>query len=61
MQALALSRKGLEARGMGEEVFLAPLEEIGRTGVTRADAMREKYETEWNKSVDPLFSGDFLY
>ncbi len=61
MQALALSRKGLEGRGMGEEVFLAPLEEIARTGVTRADAMRDSFETKWNKSVDPLFSEEFLY
>ena len=58
---MALSRKGLEARGMGEEVFLTPLEDIARTGVTRADALREKFQIEWGQSVDPVFSEEFLF
>jgi glutamate--cysteine ligase len=60
-QVLALSRRGLEARGMGEEAFLAPLEKIAATGVTCADKLRQHFAGDWGSSIDPLFSSQEYY
>ena len=45
--ALAIARDGLKARGLGEEVYLAPLEEIVESGKTRADRLLALYEGPW--------------
>jgi glutamate--cysteine ligase len=45
---LAIARDGLKARGLGEEVYLAPLSEIVESGMTRADRLLALYEGAWN-------------
>jgi len=45
--ALAIARDGLKARGLGEEVYLAPLDEIVESGMTRADRMLALYKGAW--------------
>ncbi len=60
-QTLALSRKGLERRqrvdhgGRDETQYLRPLEEIIAAGITPAEALLEKFNGEWNGSVEPIF------
>jgi glutamate--cysteine ligase len=44
---LAIARDGLRARGLGEEVYLAPLDEIVASGLTQADRMLHLYERAW--------------
>ncbi|RAI60630.1 glutamate--cysteine ligase [Roseicella frigidaeris] len=45
---LAIARDGLRARGLGEEVYLAPLEEIAESGLTQADRLLQLYERAWD-------------
>jgi glutamate--cysteine ligase len=45
--ALAIARQGLEARGLGEARFLAPLEEIAESGITRAERALALYAGAW--------------
>ena len=45
--ALAIARSGLRARGLGEEVYLAPLDEIAASGLTQADRALHLYNTSW--------------
>jgi glutamate--cysteine ligase len=45
--ALAIARDGLKARALGEEVYLAPLDEIVESGMTRADRLLALYEGAW--------------
>lgn len=58
---LAVSRQGLKARGRmdaygdDESHFLESLEDVAESGRTLAEEFLDKYETEWNGSVDPLF------
>jgi len=49
---VAIARGGLGRRGLGEELYLAPLEEICASGQTAADAML----AEFDGSVDSVFS-----
>lgn len=58
---LALSKKGLIARGNNEESFLAPLEAIADSGITAGDSLRKRYYEEWGESVDPLYCEEFSY
>ncbi len=44
---LAIARDGLHARGLGEEVYLAPLDEIVASGLTQADRALHLYERAW--------------
>ena len=46
--ALAIARDGLKARGLGEEVYLAPLDEIVESGMTPADRLLALYDGSWN-------------
>jgi glutamate--cysteine ligase len=61
LRALAISRKGLEARnvedweGRNETHFLDGLDEVAQTGITAADAMLAKFHGEWGGSIDPIF------
>ncbi len=54
-EILALARKGLAARGLGEEVYLAPLEEIADSGVTQAERWLERFHGPWGGDVRPIF------
>jgi glutamate--cysteine ligase len=60
-QVIALSRKGLQARGNGEETFLAPLEAVAGSGLTAGDRLRQRYYEDWGESVDPLYTEEFSY
>ncbi len=44
---LAIARDGLRARGLGEEVYLAPLDEIVASGLTQADRLLHLYDRAW--------------
>jgi len=44
---VAIARDGLKARGLGEEVYLAPLDEIVSSGLTQADRLLNLYERAW--------------
>jgi glutamate--cysteine ligase len=44
---VAIARDGLRARGLGEEVHLAPLDEIVASGLTQADRLLHLYERAW--------------
>ncbi len=58
---LTVSKQGLKARGRmdaygdDESHFLESLEDVAESGRTLAEEFLDKYETEWNGSVDPLF------
>ena len=61
VQVLALSRHGLQARGKAEESFLAPLDAVAFNGVSPGDALRERYNNDWQQSVDPVYCEEFTY
>jgi glutamate--cysteine ligase len=44
---LAIAHDGLRARGLGEDVYLAPLDEIAASGLTQADRALHLYNTLW--------------
>lgn len=58
--AVGLSHAGLAARGLGEEVQLAPLVESLKTGRTQADTWLELYNRAWGKSLQPLYAAASL-
>jgi glutamate--cysteine ligase len=59
--ALAISRQGLKSRerldssGQDETHFLGELDDIAATGVTPAERLLERYNTEWKRDVRPVF------
>jgi glutamate--cysteine ligase len=52
---VAIARQGLQARGLGEEAYLAPLEAIADSGVTQADRWLEKFHGPWGGDIAPIF------
>ena len=48
---LAIARDGLKARGLGEEVYLAPLDEIAESGMTQADRWLQRHDGAWGGEV----------
>jgi glutamate--cysteine ligase len=62
LRVLAIARQGLAARaatdaiGGTEEGFLNDLQQIADSGESQASEMLRRYQTEWNGSVDPIFS-----
>ncbi|UFN47382.1 glutamate--cysteine ligase [Roseomonas sp. OT10] len=54
--ALAIARDGLRARGLGEERFLAPAEEVAATGITQAQHWLNRYEGAWNGDLSRIFA-----
>jgi glutamate--cysteine ligase len=54
--ALAIAHEGLRARGLGEEVYLAPLEEIADSGLTQAERWLERHERAWGGDVSRIFA-----
>ncbi len=58
---LAIARGGLRNRaalkhGEDETHFLGSLDAIAERGESPARVKLRRYETEWNRSVDPLFN-----
>ena len=53
--ALAIARDGLIARGLGEEVYLAPLEEIAASGLTQAERWLERHDRAWGGDISRIF------
>ena len=54
--AVAIARDGLIARGLGEEVYLAPLEEIAASGMTQAERWLQRHATAWGGDVTRIFA-----
>jgi glutamate--cysteine ligase len=54
--AVAIARDGLRARGLGEEVYLAPLEEIAASGLTQAERWLSRSERAWGGDVARIFA-----
>jgi len=54
--ALAIARDGLKARGLGEEVYLSPLEEIATSGLTQAERWLARNERGWGGDVSRIFA-----
>jgi glutamate--cysteine ligase len=61
-EVLAIARAGLRARarmnghGESETLFLDDLDEIVRTGETRAEALIKRFNGEWGGRIDPVFT-----
>jgi glutamate--cysteine ligase len=64
---LALARQGLARRrrlgpaGDDETGYLLPLQQIVETGVTPAEKLLRRFESEWDGSLVPLFSEQAYY
>ena len=54
-EVVMIARDGLKARGLGEETYLAPLEEIASSGITQAERWLQRYETEWRHDAARIF------
>ncbi len=54
--AVAVARDGLRARGLGEEIYLAPLEEIAESGLTQAERWLARAERGWGGDVARIFA-----
>jgi glutamate--cysteine ligase len=61
-EVLAVSRKGLNARkrlnghGENESLFLDDLDEIVKTGRTRAEDLIARFNGDWDGSIEPVFT-----
>jgi glutamate--cysteine ligase len=53
---VAIARDGLRARGLGEEVYLAPLEEIAASGITQAERWLQRFDRAWGGDVSRIFA-----
>ncbi len=53
--AVSLSQAGLAARGLGEEIHLAPLTESLATGDVQADRWLARYHGEWAGDLRPIY------
>ncbi len=56
LEVLAIARDGLKARGLGEEVYLAPLAEIAESGMTQADRWLQRSAAQWGGDVRPALA-----
>jgi glutamate--cysteine ligase len=56
LDVVAIAKEGLRLRGLGEEQYLVPLEEIAETGRTLADRMLDDYKRKWAGRIDPIFN-----
>ena len=54
--AIAIARDGLTARGLGEEAYLAPLDEIAASGITQAERWLARQERAWAGDVSRIFA-----
>jgi glutamate--cysteine ligase len=55
-EMVAIAKRGLVARGLGEESYLAPLEEIAATGRSLADHWLERCAKAWGGDVSRIFA-----
>lgn len=53
---VSIAKRGLLARGLGEEVYLAPLEEIAASGRSLADRWLERAAGSWGGEVARIFA-----
>jgi glutamate--cysteine ligase len=53
---VAIAEQGLRARGMGEEIYLAPLQEIAAGAPTQAEYWLERYSKNWHGDVTRIFT-----
>ena len=56
LDVLAIARSGLVARGLGEEVYLAPLAEIAESGMTQADRWLQRSAALWGGDVTAMLA-----
>ena len=61
LELLKLARQGLSRRGLGEEDFLQPLDDIASSGKTLADQLLERYHQQWHGDVDRAYSPELTY
>ncbi|MCZ6728841.1 MAG: glutamate--cysteine ligase [SAR324 cluster bacterium] len=63
---ISIAASGLERlnaqdeQGENEGKFLEPLRRIVDTGKTQADLLLDRWNGEWNQSMEPLFSSEFV-
>ena len=55
-EMVAIAKRGLVARGLGEERYVAPLEEIAATGRSLADHWLERCANAWGGDVSRIFA-----
>jgi glutamate--cysteine ligase len=55
-----LSQAGLAARGLGEEVHLAPLTDSLASGQVQADRLLAAYEGAWGGSLEAVYEATSL-
>jgi glutamate--cysteine ligase len=53
---LSLAIQGLKARGLGEEIYLSPLDEIVVTGQNRAEGLLQRYGMDWRTKSAQIFA-----
>ncbi len=58
VDAVAIARAGLAARGFGEEPFLDPIAAIAESGRCLADDLLAKFAGPWHGSVRPAFDDE---
>ncbi|RGP36749.1 glutamate--cysteine ligase [Pseudotabrizicola alkalilacus] len=58
--AVELSQSGLKARGLGEEIYLAPVQASVASGEVQADRWLRLYQTEWQHSLTPIYQAASL-
>ena len=58
--AVGLSHAGLTARGLGEEVFLAPVVQSVTSGTTQADRWLQAYHGEWGGDLGRIYDASSL-
>ena len=58
--AVGLSHAGLAARGLGEEVFLAPVVQSVTSGTTQADRWLQAYHGEWGGDLGRIYDASSL-
>ena len=58
--AVGLSHAGLAARGLGEEVYLAPLVHSVKSGTTQADRWLRAYHGEWGGDLSRIYEASSL-
>ena len=54
-RAVAIAREGLKRRGLGEEIYLAPLDETLALNKTPAERWLDKYHGEWGGDIGRIF------
>ncbi|ARO13749.1 glutamate--cysteine ligase [Ketogulonicigenium robustum] len=59
-EAVKISEAGLKARGLGEEIYLAPLIEDAASGAVQADRLIAAYEGEWGRDLTKIYAATRL-